>query len=430
MAKNNIPADETEEKLKGYLRSEAERLRAPADLWARLEPRLQSPSEERGWGGGGGWLSLPGRWPVGPAAAGVVALVLVVAGAWLLTGGPQEVDRLDAPPAAPAITPMPLPAPLPATGMGRPEVFAGGPGFPVPTPAPPSAPPMPRPAATPTPAPPLTKEGAAGATGDVSALVDQTWAAQRMVIRNGTLSLVVADTGKAMDQASRLAKDMGGYVVSSRMWQEGKRVAGSIAIRVPAELFADAVRALKAMAVEVTAEDTSSQDVTEEYVDLSSRLRSLEATETQLLQLMKTATKVEDVLAVQRELARVQKELEQTKGRMKYLEQSSATSVIQVTLREVGLDIGLSASTRKARVGEEVRFTVRASGGFPPYSYRWDLGDGTTSAEEALSHSYARVGKFDTALTITDSKGNTATETRQEFIIVEAMEAFFDVSAT
>jgi chitodextrinase len=251
-----------------------------------------------------------------------------------------------------------------------------------------------------------------------------------MIIRNGTLSLVVEDTASAIDQATQLAKDMGGYVVSSRTWQEGKKVAGAITIRVPAEFFTDAVRALKAMAVEVVTEDATSQDVTEEFVDLSSRLHNLEATEEQLLKIMESATEVKDVLAVQRELTKVQGQIEQTKGRLQYLERSSATSLIRITLREVGLDIRIVPSTRKTRVGEEIQFSARVAGGFPPYSYQWDLGDGTISTEEAPEHAYSQEGKFDLSLTITDDKGNTATETEKEFITVEPMEARFGTSQT
>ena len=57
-------------------------------------------------------------------------------------------------------------------------------------------------------------------------------------------------------------------------------------MRVPADDFSGAMAALRAMAVEVTHEDTSSKDLTEEYVDLSAKLQNLEATEEQLLRLM------------------------------------------------------------------------------------------------------------------------------------------------
>jgi hypothetical protein len=76
-------------------------------------------------------------------------------------------------------------------------------------------------------------------------------------------------------------------------------------IRVPVGEFDTAMSTLRAMADEVTSENTISQDVTEDYVDLNADLTNLEATEAQLLQIMTKADKVEDILAVQNQLTNI-----------------------------------------------------------------------------------------------------------------------------
>ena len=260
------------------------------------------------------------------------------------------------------------------------------------------------------PAPPVVIDtGGDGLDGEVT---------ERMIVRTGDVSLVVEDVPSAVDEITSTAVGFAGYVVSSSVWKEGERMVGSITVRVPVERFEDAMRALRELAVDVTSEQTSSKDVTEEYVDLTAQLENLEATEAQLLRIMEKAETVEDILEVQRELSRTRGEIEQTQARMQYLERTSATSIITVRLEESSLSVELFANKARVKEGEEVQFYARVSGGFAPYSYEWDFGDGTTGTSEALTHAYKADGTYTVALTVTDDRGNTATETRTDYITV------------
>jgi len=271
---------------------------------------------------------------------------------------------------------------------------------------------------TPSVAPTPPKEAGSGDYGYNDG-IGQDWAGERMIVRSANMQLVVNDVPVIIDQISVLASDFDGYVVSSRRWKEEERLAGVISIRVPSENFENALRALRGMAVEVISETTSSQDVTEEYVDLTAKLTNLEATEEQLLRLMEKAEKVEDILSIQKELFITRGEIEQTKGRMQYLERTSSTSIIEVYLQQASLDISFSVDKRTVRAGQTVQFTVRQiAGGFPPYSYEWDFGDGNTSTDISPTHNYKTAGDYTVALTITDDRGNTDTQTRDYYVNV------------
>jgi len=290
---------------------------------------------------------------------------------------------------APTPAPMPPPAPVPEK-ESMPAV--------VPTPVP-------------APAPPRAEEVMVSEAG-------QPWDIERMVVRTGNMQLVVEDVRTTIDQITELTESLEGYVVSSKSWKEGERLIGAIVIRVPAEHFSYAMSVLRALAVEVDSESTFSKDVTEEYVDLSAKLSNLEVTEEQLLRLMEKAEKVEEILEVQRELSKTRGEIEQTKGRMQYLERTSETSLIEVLLKQSKLDVSFSAAKSTVKEGERIRFDSEVAGGIAPYSFEWDFGDGSTSTGEYPIHAYKRTGSYTVSLKVTDDRGNTDTKIRSEYITV------------
>ena len=160
---------------------------------------------------------------------------------------------------------------------------------------------------------------------------------ERLVIQNADLAIVVKDPKARMKEISDLAKEFGGFVVSSNLYQSftalGKEVPeASIVIRVPSERLDEALARIKEGAVDIDYENRSGQDVTNIYVDLQSQLKAKEAAEEKLLEIMEQATRAEDVLAIYLQVQTVQTEIEQLKGQIKYLEESADLSAISVRL--------------------------------------------------------------------------------------------------
>jgi hypothetical protein len=198
----------------------------------------------------------------------------------------------------------------------------------------------------PTPAPPWTstipapESSRGGSGGDYWAQYSNAPAESgqadidRKIVKTGYMTLEVNDITEAIAGITRVAKELEGYVVSSDQSGDKDITYGRIAIRVPSDRFDEALDRLRKLAVKVPNESTSSQDVTEEYTDLQAQLRNLEATEAQYLELLKKAEKVEDMLAVQRELSNVRGQIEQIKGRIHYLERTSDMALIEVNLQK------------------------------------------------------------------------------------------------
>ncbi|MGC9040960.1 MAG: DUF4349 domain-containing protein, partial [Roseiflexus sp.] len=158
---------------------------------------------------------------------------------------------------------------------------------------------------------------------------------ERLVIKNASLTLEVVSVADAEAAIRQKAEQLGGFVVSVQTYGSGDSMQSTIVFRVPAARFEEALSGVEGLAKKVLSRSVSGDDVTEEYVDLESRLRNLEATRDRLRDLLARAEKVEDALQVNQALTDVQGQIEQIKGRMHYLKQSAAMSTITAELRPV-----------------------------------------------------------------------------------------------
>ncbi len=256
-------------------------------------------------------------------------------------------------------------------------------------------------------------------SGEDSASRTNTSAAaqNRIIVHTAHAVLVVDDVAGAIDQVDALARESGGWVVGS---DRSSRHSGYISIRVPAAMLNQIIKQLESMAIEVESMALSSQDVTDEYVDSQSRLTSLRATEEVLLKLLGQAAKVEDALKVQNEITRVQSQIEAIQGRIKFLEETAAFSLINISLRLTTADMRVDAGGDTAfRVGRTATFRATF---YPPsemedFTFTWDFGDGATAfgsgtapttnpgerVTGSVSHVYEEEGDYVVEVTINGS---------------------------
>jgi hypothetical protein len=158
---------------------------------------------------------------------------------------------------------------------------------------------------------------------------------ERKVIHKAQLELKVKNLEKAQMKIENKAAEYGGYVVESNVYREDEElVEGTITVRVPEAHFQDFLTDSEGEASEVVGRNVTGQDVTEQYVDLKSRLKSKRAVEERLLAFMKDAEKTEDLLKISSDLAVVQEEIEQLTGQMKYLENQASYSTVTITLSQ------------------------------------------------------------------------------------------------
>jgi len=156
---------------------------------------------------------------------------------------------------------------------------------------------------------------------------------ERLIIYNAHISVETDDITDRLAKIRALADRYGGYVASSSRSSYGMQSRAEIAIRVPKDKFHAAVQEIETYG-KVLDEGTTSEDITQQFVDLKARLGNLQRQEERFREILAVAKTVEEILKVESELARVRGEIESLQGQINYLEGNVAMSLISVMLTE------------------------------------------------------------------------------------------------
>jgi hypothetical protein len=197
-----------------------------------------------------------------------------------------------------------------------------------------------------------TKSNAGGTTTGGTTVPSQTLPAQTVptlqgppVIRQAQLSITVG-SGSFDSKLSQVRTDVeaaGGYIAGTDAQASGDTTTGTdsrirtavVNFMVPAAQFDSTIDALSKVGT-VQSEHITGTDVSAQYVDLRARLVNAEAQHDAMLALLKQATNINDIIAVQNQIGQITAQIEQLKGQIKYLDDNTSYSSITVTLAESG----------------------------------------------------------------------------------------------
>ena len=155
-------------------------------------------------------------------------------------------------------------------------------------------------------------------------------AIERKIVTNVDMNVRVDDVNGAMELVTNLVDASGGFVVSVSRTEDEFESFAFMSFRVPSNNLEVTLSRVRDISERVERENRSSQDVTTEFVDIEARLGNLQAAEQQLTALFERSGKVSDVLEVQRELTNMRGQIESLQGRLNYLSQTTATSLVSV----------------------------------------------------------------------------------------------------
>lgn len=163
------------------------------------------------------------------------------------------------------------------------------------------------------------------------------------LIKTADVGMEVEDYAEARQEVSRVAEQHEAYVAAEQERRGPNRIDNTLMLRVPSAQFDALLDGLVEIAEHVDYRTVNVRDVTEEFVDVSARLRARHAVEARYLDLLNQAQTVEDLLRVERSLQTVREEIESAEGRLNYLNDRISFSTVNVNLYEIAED-GVLAS--------------------------------------------------------------------------------------
>ncbi len=162
-----------------------------------------------------------------------------------------------------------------------------------------------------------------------------TAAMDKKIVKTGNLTLKVEKADTAAASITNIAKQYKGEVTDSNFSQSSRGIkSGYLTVRVPSQNFDPAFAEIKKIATQVLSESTNAQDITEQYLDLAARLKNKQAEEASFVALLNRTGKIEDILSVTREVARVRGEIEQLQAQIRYFDSQTDMSTLTVNLSE------------------------------------------------------------------------------------------------
>jgi hypothetical protein len=178
-----------------------------------------------------------------------------------------------------------------------------------------------------------TEEAApAEASADTAYLVDPApeETVEQKIIREARLRFETSDMDETYNQIVAAAKKYKAQIQNDSESKEYNSVSRNLTIRIPNEHF-DAFLADAGKNVSYfDQKEISSTDVTEEYIDVDARLNAKKKLEARYLELLGKASKVSEMLEIERQLANVREEIEAKEGRLRYLKNRVAQSTVNI----------------------------------------------------------------------------------------------------
>lgn len=154
----------------------------------------------------------------------------------------------------------------------------------------------------------------------------------RMVIQNSHLSLLVKNVSQTLEAIKAKATSLGGYMVDSNLSNPQEATTGQITVRIPQSKFDESLSYFRSLGVKVVSENLQGEDVTDQYVDIETRLLTLEKNKARFEEIMDRAEKIDEILRVQQEIFNLQNQIDNLVGQQNYLQKSAQMTKITLFL--------------------------------------------------------------------------------------------------
>ncbi len=169
---------------------------------------------------------------------------------------------------------------------------------------------------------------------DVADVKEVPTPAERKIIKEGSVTFETSSAQETRNIINERVHVLNGYIANDNAYTYSDKTEYHVTIRVPAEKFDELLSQIYETARKIDSKSINALDVTEEFVDVEARIRTKKELETRYRELLKQATKVEDILMIEREMGTLRTEIESFEGRLKYLTDRVSMSTLTVVFYE------------------------------------------------------------------------------------------------
>jgi len=176
-------------------------------------------------------------------------------------------------------------------------------------------------------------EESAGSSSDNKdkAVVEKINIDQRKLIKTGHLEFESDDMVKTRLKIGNAVLDCKGYISNEQSYSDLNRINNVLVIRVPSQNFDKLLAEVSAGVEKIDSKNIDVSDVTEEFLDIQARLKTKKELEARYLELLKKATKVGEILEIEREIGNLRADIESIEGRLKLMSDKIDYSTLNVT---------------------------------------------------------------------------------------------------
>ena len=158
---------------------------------------------------------------------------------------------------------------------------------------------------------------------------------ERKLIRNGALEFQTQEVKKTKTEIEKICKELNAYISSESENNFGERLQYNQLIRVPANQFDALVARLEPLALKIENKNISTEDVTEQFIDVEARLKTKKELEARYREILKLAKTVEEIVSIESQIANVRSDIESMEGRLNFLKNQVAFSTLNVNYYEI-----------------------------------------------------------------------------------------------
>lgn len=152
------------------------------------------------------------------------------------------------------------------------------------------------------------------------------------IIKNANIKLQVKKYATDLAQIKQIVTRQGGAISAENEYNSAYRLENNMVIRIPSQRFDTLVTELLAVAIYVENKQITSEDVTEQYVDIEARMNAKKQVEARYLEILKKAGKIDEILSVERQLGLIREEIDAAQGKLKYFDSRVQFSTINLNI--------------------------------------------------------------------------------------------------